>query len=124
MDNDDPLSLQGQQSYQYYNIKSTFGQMATRDVRTPGLLDAKMHNPLSRQNSVVSQLSSEMVSSGDSGGEEQEAAKLQRRESKLSNVSGDGEELKCSECGSRSFKAVKSAEGGQRLTCTRCGTSL
>jgi hypothetical protein len=84
-----------------------------------------MRNPLSRQNSVVSQLSSEMVSSGDSGGEEQEAADMQqRRESKISHVSGEEEELKCSDCGSMSFKAVKNADGGQKLKCTRCGKSV
>ena len=123
-DADDPLWLQGQQSFQYYNVKATFGQMAMRDARTPGLLDPNMRNPLSRQNSVVSQLSSEMVSSEDSGGEEQEAADIQRRASKISNASGDGEELKCSECGSRSFKAVKNPEGGQKLKCTRCGKGV
>jgi WD40 repeat protein len=123
-DRDDPLWLQGQQSFQYYNVQSTFGQMAMRDARTPGLLNPNMRNPLSRQNSVVSQLSSEMVSSGDSGGEEQEAADIQRKGSKVSNASGEGEELKCSECGSKSFKAVKSAEGVQQLKCTRCGKSV
>jgi WD40 repeat protein len=123
-DADDPLWLQGQQSFQYYNVKSNFAQMAMRDARTPGLLDPNMRNPLSRQNSVVSQLSSEMVSSGDSGGEEQEAAGIQRRDSRVSTTSGDGEELKCSDCGSRSFKAVKSSEGGQRLKCTRCGKAV
>lgn len=123
-DADDPLWLQGQQSFQYYNVKTTFAQMAMRDARTPGLLDPNMRNPLSRRNSVVSQLSSEMASSVDSGGEEREAADVQRRASKISNTSGDGEELRCSDCGSRSFKAVKNADGGQKLKCTRCGKGV
>jgi len=123
-DANDPLWLQGQQSYQYYNVKATFGKMAMRDARTPGLLEPNMRNPLSRRNSVVSQLSSEMISSGDSVGEEQEAANMQRRQSRMSNGSADEEELKCTDCGSLSFKAVKNNEGAQRLKCLKCGKNV
>jgi WD repeat-containing protein 44 len=117
---DDPLWLQGQQSYQYYNVAATFGSMAMHNARTPGLLGPDMRNPISRQNSVVSQLSSEIPSSGQSAVEGQGEA---RRESVVSNMSAEEEELKCEECGSQSFKAVKNGDG-QMLRCTRCGKSV
>lgn len=124
---DDPLWLQGQQSYQYYNVAATFGNMAMHDARTPGLLGPGSRNPLSRQNSVVSQLSSEMPSSVDSNVKDEEQGQEGRRESVISNKSAGGEEeeeeLKCEECGGQSFKAVKNG-GLQMLKCTRCGRSV
>jgi ribosomal protein S27AE len=90
--------------------------MVQHEARTPGLLSPG-GNPLSRKNSVVSQLSSEQVSSvGTNESEPPDEARAGTGRS-----GGAGEELKCVKCGNNTFKATTSSEG-QRLKCKRCGT--
>jgi hypothetical protein len=91
--------------------------MVEHEARTPGLL-LPNSNPLSRKNSVVSQLSSEQVSSAGASEEEP----LDRARDGTGRSSGGGEELKCAKCGNNAFKAIMGAGGRQNLKCKRCGT--
>lgn len=97
---DDPLALAGDQSFMYWN-HNAYSQQASTPARTPGLLNPEDLNPMSRKNSVVSQLSSEASSATD-GGEE--------------------EDLRCQKCGDANFRATKGRDGKQRLICKNCGT--
>jgi WD40 repeat protein len=109
----DPLWLQGDQSFMYWNVRNSLIPMVEHEARTPGLL-APDSNPLSRKDSVVSQLSSEQVSSVGTSDE----GPLDRAR----NDAGGGEELKCAKCGNNTFKATMGAGGRQILKCKRCGT--
>ena len=114
---DDPLWLQGQQSYKYWDVQQSLGAMANHAPRTPGLLSPHA-NPLSRKNSVVSDLSSEIMSS------EGESVEGEGRKGAVEAAGGaDSDELKCSKCGNGTFKATMT-ETGQRLRCKRCGTAV
>ena len=112
---DDPLWLQGDQSYMYWNMRNSLAPMVQRDARTPaaGLLEPG--DPLQRpsgperRTSVVSQLSSENVSSDETS--EQEGGP----------GAAEDEGIKCAKCGNGSFKATM-GPGGQILTCKRCST--
>lgn len=107
----DPLWLNGEHSFMYWNVQNSLAPMVNREARTPGLLSPD-GNPMSRKNSVVSQLSSEQVSSvgtSDEDGVEAEDA--------------EGQEIECATCGHNSFKAVMGAEG-QSLQCKRCGNNF
>jgi WD40 repeat protein len=101
MRKDDPLMLQGDQSYMYWNRAHYSAQAATAP-RTPGLLEPNSFIPLSRKQSIVSTLSSELSSNEAEGAVSEE------------------EDLKCQQCGGTSFRA-KGRDGEQKLMCTSCG---
>lgn len=64
------------------------------------------HSPYAtRNNSIISRLSSEMTSTDDEGDGEQD---------------NEGEEMRCTKCGGREFKARR-VNGVHRLQCSRCG---
>jgi WD repeat-containing protein 44 len=113
---EDPLWLQGEQSFMYWNVRNSLARMVQHEARTPGLLSPD-GNPLSRKNSVVSQLSSEQVSSIGTSEDEP----LDRARAGTGRPGGGGEELKCVKCGNNTFKATMGSEG-QKLKCKRCGT--
>ena len=113
-DPDDPLYLQGSQSFMYWNVKNNVASMLNPPPpRTPGLLPPNGgRNPLSRAQSVVSQLSSEVRSSGSSRIEEFEDA-------------DQGMVQPCNRCGNTKFKEVTGERAGQnKMACTRCGLVL
>ena len=122
-DTHDPLFLVEGQSMMAWDVSHTILPMVQKGPRSPGLLGPD-GNPMSRANSYVSELSSEMMSS--EGEMERE-----RRDSVMSTGIGEGgernaeadlEDLKCRKCGNTSFKATTSVGEGQRLRCKRCGT--
>src|SRR5271156_603852 len=113
----DQLWLQGEQSFMYWNLQNSLMPMVEHEARTPGLL-VPDKDPLSRKNSVVSQLSSEQVSSVGASEEEP----LDRARDGTGGSSGGGEELKCAKCGNNTFKATMDAGGRQNLKCKRCST--
>jgi WD40 repeat protein len=113
---EDALWLQGEQSFMYWNVRKSLAPMVQHEARTPGLLSPD-GNPLSRKNSVVSQLSSEQVSSVGTSEEDP----LDGVRTRASRSGGGGEELKCAKCGNNAFKAIMGSEG-QKLKCKRCGT--
>lgn len=115
---DGPLWLQGEQSFVYWNVRNSLAPMVQHEARTPGLLSPD-ENPLSRKNSVVSQLSSEQVSSVATSEEEP----LDGRRTGPSRPAGGGEELACAKCGNNTFKATMRGKV-QKLKCKRCGTWL
>jgi WD repeat-containing protein 44 len=112
-DPDNTLYLQGDHSYRYWK-QDKMAAMAQRQPRTPGLLnpDDLNSNPLSRNQSLASMLSSEMSSDGTA----------------TSEADGDGKnEIKCEGCGGRSFRVkVEQRQGSQdkRLSCKRCGNVI
>ncbi|KKK17735.1 hypothetical protein ARAM_001354 [Aspergillus rambellii] len=100
-DKDNPLWLQGDQSYAFYN-KITQDALAVHR-NSPGLLSP---NNLERKVTARSALSSECASS---------------------NVSGEGEDndvLKCEGCWGTNFRATKGRNGKQRLICVRCSRPI
>jgi WD repeat-containing protein 44 len=102
MHKDDPLMLQGEQSYMYWD-RAHYAAQATAIPRTPGLLEPNSFMQLERKNSVVSTLSSEM--SFKEGGAEGEGL-------------SEEEDLKCGNCGGTSFRAKRD----QKLICNDCGS--
>ena len=114
------LFLMDGQSMQAWNVAHTIVPMAQRVPRTPGLLGPSS-NPMSRSNSIVSELSSEAVSSEGSQreGVSRRASKV---ESTKSKSDGD-DDLKCPTCRNTTFKATM-GEAGHRLRCRKCGTFL
>ena len=110
-DPDNPLYMQGNHSYRYWK-QDKLAAMAQREPRMPGLLNPGdiSRNPLSRKQSLVSRLSSELNSD----------------ETATSEADGDGgDEVKCKTCGGRSFRVkVEQRQGSQekRLDCKRCGS--
>ena len=115
---EDPLWLQGDQSYMYWNVGNSLAPMVQHEARTPGLLGPG-RNPLSRKTSMVSQLSSEQASSlGTSEDETFEDAGTGTGRS-----GGVRKELTCAKCGHNAFKATTGNEG-QKLKCKRCGTMV
>jgi hypothetical protein len=113
---EDPLWLQGEQSFMYWNVGKSLAPMVQHEARTPGLLGPG-ENPLSRKDSVVSQLSSEQASSIRTSEDEPP----DRARTRAGQSEGGGEELKCAKCGNNTFKAIMASEG-QKLKCKRCGT--
>jgi len=97
--NSDPLMLQGDQSYMFWN-KQVYKSQAAGASLSPNPNDNRLGVPLGRHGSAVSALSSE--------------------ESSLEEE-GDGGELRCRKCGGASFRARVQRGGGQRLECGRCG---
>ena len=102
----------------YWNVRNSLAPMVQHEARTPGLLSPE-GNPLSRKNSVVSQLSSEQVSSVGTSEEDP----LDKPGPDAGRSGGGGEELKCVKCGNNTFKATIGNDG-QKLKCKRCGTML
>ena len=115
--NADPLMLQGDQSYMYWN-KQAYQAQAANSLFSPADTHNNHNNndgpgvPPYRHGSAVNALSSEESDLEDDG--EQNGA--------------DGGELSCRKCGGVSFKARVVQRGtdaaqrqGQRLECARCG---
>ncbi|KAL3472982.1 WD40-repeat-containing domain protein [Aspergillus californicus] len=104
---DNPLWLQGDQSYAFYN-KITQDALAVQR-NSPGLLNPNGHgngrpDTLKRRSTSLSKLSSEYASS---------------------NASGDENEvLRCDGCWGTNFKATKGRNGKQRLICVRCSRPI
>ena len=152
----DELYLVEGQSMMAWNIKNSLVPMAKAQPRTPGVFGSGVGrdgegNPLSRQGSVVSQLSSEVMSSeGDPGSRSRSreggggvsrgemrremegdlrrrslSRSRERREArqgtKKETRRKGSDDLRCSNCGNSTFKAT-TTDGGQRLRCKRCGT--
>jgi WD repeat-containing protein 44 len=147
--------MEGQMSMMAWNVEGSLVPMARRSARTPGLGlsggsggSGEGRNPISRQGSVVSVLSSEASSGGRSrdlsragsavgsgggdGAERRGSARViengERRGSARGSVGRSEDEegdadLKCATCGGTTFKATR-AEQGHRLRCRRCGTVL
>lgn len=131
-DPNDPLFLIDQQSYLAWDLKHTLMPMAKHTPRTPGLLGPD-GNPISRANSYVSQLSSELTGSerdlhseqgsvhGMDGDDERSAEKRRKSRSRRRSSAGSDSDLKCKKCGSKTFKAT-TTEKGQSFRCKKCGT--
>ncbi|KAL2829996.1 WD40-repeat-containing domain protein [Aspergillus cavernicola] len=101
---DNPMWLQGDQSYAFYN-KITQDALAVQR-NSPGLLNPNggPDNTLERKLTSRSILSSEDATS---------------------NASGDENEvLRCDGCWGTNFKATKGRNGKQRLICVRCSRPL
>ncbi|RAL14664.1 WD repeat protein [Aspergillus homomorphus CBS 101889] len=103
-DKDNPLWLQGEQSYAFYN-KIARDALAMRKKRKPSSgsgLPSPNHLavPGERNMSLGSTLSSDYGSSNGDG--------------------EDGEVLRCENCAGTNFRATKGRNGRQRLVCVRC----
>ncbi|GAB1214476.1 hypothetical protein ATERTT37_003639 [Aspergillus terreus] len=103
---DNPLWLQGDQSYAFYN-KITRDALAATQRKSPSPLSPNrlsVPEPDRRiSNSGMSVLSSDYTSS-----------------------TGEGEEdvLRCENCGGTNFRATKARNGKQRLVCVRCNRPI
>ncbi|KIW11964.1 hypothetical protein PV08_09238 [Exophiala spinifera] len=124
----DPLLLMDQQSFLAWDIRNTLLPMAKHIPRTPGVLGPD-GNPLSRAESYVSQLSSEIAASdqeahsaGASVDGDNERARNNRksRSRRRSSASSEGE-LRCRNCRGKAFK-VTMGQKGQTFRCKKCGT--
>ena len=131
----DELFLVDGHSLVAWNVESSIVPMAKRAPRTPGLLGPG-GNPMSRTNSVVSELSSEMMSSEGSVRDlrSRESSRVREngggRAGGRSVGEGEGDEeqdqardVRCPNCGGTTFKATM-GEAGHRLRCRSCGTVL
>lgn len=123
----DQLFLLDGQSFRAWNVEHSMLPMAARQPRTPGdmMLDPN-GNPLSRQGSVVSQLSSEVMSDDESlrgGGGGFESGEGRRGSRDSRGGQGESSDLTCASCGGTTFKATLGDQGHQ-LRCKRCGTIL
>lgn len=109
-DPEDALKLRGDHSYRYWN-QDKFAVMAQHEPRAPGFLSPGEvnRNPLSREPSFSSRLSSELGSDKRATSDADE----DRRD-----------EVKCPICGGRSFR-LRVGQGKtlqeRRPTCKRCG---
>ncbi|KAL4975408.1 WD40-repeat-containing domain protein [Aspergillus desertorum] len=101
-DNGNPLRLQGDQSYAFYN-KITHDALAVHRS-SPGLLDPDPRPSPERKLTRASILSSENASSNASD--------------------ADNDVLKCDSCWGTNFKATKGRNGKQRLICVRCSRPI
>ncbi|KAL4920427.1 WD40-repeat-containing domain protein [Aspergillus aurantiobrunneus] len=102
-DKDNPLWLQGDQSYAFYN-KITQDALAVHR-NSPGLLDPNPGpNDSEQRLTRGSILSSEYASSNASDNE--------------------NEVLRCDSCSGTNFKATKGRSGKQRLICVRCSRPI
>jgi WD40 repeat protein len=100
-DPDNPLWLQGDHSYAFYN-KIARDALAAHNRQSPRHLDPnRLSIPGRRQPSVGSILSSDYASSTGEGEEAEDV-------------------LRCDHCGSTNFRATKGRNGKQRLVCVRC----
>ena len=146
-DPNDPLLLLGSQSFMYWNVNENLGHMINQQPRTPGpdMLGpgsgggsgsaggGARRNPLSRQGSYVSQLSSELPPSEDEAREAAERAGGDNispgRSAAASDNGATGDQLKVQKrrpAGSTTSIDPKSKEGSTAggdddLKCSRCG---
>ncbi|KAE8352987.1 WD40-repeat-containing domain protein, partial [Aspergillus coremiiformis] len=98
---DNPLWLQGDHSYAFYN-KIAQDAVAVRSRESPGLLNPnRLSVPGRRQASTGSTLSSDNTSSNGDGDETEDV-------------------LRCDNCQGKNFRATKGRNGKQRLICVRC----
>ncbi|KAB8234870.1 hypothetical protein ETB97_006366 [Aspergillus alliaceus] len=98
---DNPLWLQGDHSYAFYN-KIARDALAVRNREPPRHLDPnRLSIPGRRQPSVGSILSSDYASSNGDGDESEDV-------------------LRCDNCEGTNFRATKGRNGKQRLLCVRC----
>ncbi|KAE8374071.1 WD40-repeat-containing domain protein [Aspergillus bertholletiae] len=104
-DRDNPLWLQGDHSYAFYN-KITRDAIAARNRDSPRLLDPnRLSVPGQRQPSIGSILSSDYASSSAGGNESEDV-------------------LRCDNCEGTNFRATKGRNGKQKLICVRCSQPI
>ncbi|PYH90439.1 WD repeat protein [Aspergillus ellipticus CBS 707.79] len=106
-DKDNPLWLQGDQSYAFYNKIAHDAMVAQSRKPSNGknlLSPHRLSVPGERQHSLGSALSSDYTSSNGDG--------------------DDSEVLKCDHCRGTNFRATKARNGKQRLVCVRCGQPI
>ncbi|EAW13096.1 WD40 repeat domain-containing protein [Aspergillus clavatus NRRL 1] len=96
---DNPLWLQGEQSYAFWN-KITQDALAARRKKSPRPQDSNRLSVPGRNVSISSALSSDY---GSSNGDRDE-----------------GDVLRCDSCRGTNFQAMKSRTGKQKLICVRC----
>lgn len=109
----DPLMLQGDHSYMFWNKQVYQSQAASSLSPLPSTNSNKLGVPLGRQGSAISTLSSEDESlDGGNGGEDAD----REREG-----DAEGGELRCKRCRGLSFRARVRRGGRQVLECARCG---
>lgn len=128
---ENPLFLVGDQSYQAWDMRQTMLPMIDATPRTPGLRPP-MNNRLSRAESIVSQLSSDLETPPNEEAYETASGeiKIQRplhgRKASIatSGTEGDEEELRCKNCRSDKFRIVKVSGGGRGLKCKNCDTAV
>lgn len=120
-ENDNGLFLVGDQSYMAYDVKNTMIPMAQAQPRTPGV--TLRPDPLAREQSFVSTLSSERGSSVSAtpSEREQRAGLGSNGGGASDNEKSDGEELKCKRCGNETFAMVRRGGSAHRLRCRKCG---
>ncbi|KAK4946751.1 hypothetical protein LTR10_014253 [Elasticomyces elasticus] len=128
MPQNNPLMLMEGHSYMAWDVQNTMMPMAKNVPRSPGLLGPD-GNPLSRANSYVSQLSSELsvsepnsanASIRDMDGDDERERSRKSRTRRRSSPGSDGD-LRCRKCQGRTFKATMT-DKGQTLRCKKCGT--
>ncbi|EDP51970.1 hypothetical protein KXX16_007238 [Aspergillus fumigatus] len=98
-DKDNPLWLQGQQSYAFWN-KITHDALAAQNKTPSQSRDSNRLSVPGRKFSMASALSSDYGSSNGEGDE--------------------GDVLRCDNCQGTNFRATKSRTGKQKLICVRC----
>ncbi|KAK1141280.1 hypothetical protein N8T08_009183 [Aspergillus melleus] len=102
-DKDNPLWLQGDHSYAFYN-RITQDALAAQQRRPPSLLSPNRLSASHRKISTASALSSDYASSH---GEPEE-----------------GDVLRCDTCQGTNFRATKGRNGKQKLICVRCSQPI
>lgn len=112
-DADNGASQQGNHNYRYWD-REQLAAMAQREPRTPGLLnpDDLHSDPLSRKQSSISKMSSDISS--------EETAPSEAVEQRAN-------EVKCANCGGKSFHVQLERRRGvqeKRLNCKRCGNTF
>ena len=129
----DPLMLQGDQSYMFWNQSTYAAQAAASNpshshlyspngyASTAGSSNASVNGgghlaPLGREATNVSRLSSEEGSPGEEGSAGSGDGE---------GEGGDGGEVVCRRCGGRGFRVrMKSGKGRQVLECVDCGEAV
>lgn len=102
-DKDNPLWLQGDHSYAFYN-RIAHDALAAQQRRPPSLLSPNRLSAAHRKVSTASALSSDYASSH---GEAE-----------------DGDVLRCDTCQGTNFRATKGRNGKQKLICVRCARPI
>ncbi|KAF7161503.1 hypothetical protein CNMCM5623_007074 [Aspergillus felis] len=105
-DKDNPLWLQGQQSYAFWN-KIAHDALAAQNKTPSQPRDPNRLSVPGRKFSIASALSSDYGSSNGEGDEGDE-----------------GDVLRCDNCQGTNFRATKSRAGTQKLICVRCNRPI
>ncbi|EEH10031.1 WD domain-containing protein [Histoplasma capsulatum G186AR] len=138
------LLLSGNQSYMYWN-KDTFASQASGSLRPVDSLEHDEGHPFSKQVSRVSTLSSDIVSTSEEEGQEEEKyydvhdysdgysnenEETEEEEEEEEDSGGDdddddddendGESLICSRCQGANFRAMRMKSGDPKLICVEC----